>query len=95
MTYRDATLIDLRLLLELDGRLGHSTAAERDADFERDLDAALDDQATVRLGWGQAYVRPCVTAVKLAALYRKRGWRGEFVRCDKCPSDLRLPDTAA
>lgn len=95
VTYRDAALIDLRLLLELDGRLGHSTATERDADFERDLDAALDDQVTVRLGWGQAYVRPCVTAVKLAALYRQRGWRGEFVRCENCPADLRVPDTAA
>lgn len=95
VAYRDAALPDLRLLLELDGRLGHSTTAERDADFERDLDAALEDRATVRLGWGQAYVRSCVTAAKLAVLYRKRGWRGEFVRCEDCPADLRLPDTAA
>lgn len=95
VAYRDAALPDLRLLLELDGQLGHSTTVERDADFERDLDAALVDRATVRLGWGQAHVRPCVTAAKLAVLYRKRGWRGEFVRCKDCPADLRLPDTAA
>ena len=40
-------------LIELDGRLWHDTAEQRDRDFERDLDAAVEGHDTVRLTWGQ------------------------------------------
>jgi hypothetical protein len=86
VVYRDAELPDLALIIELDGRIGHSTTAERDADFERDLDAALSDRNTIRLGWGQAYVRPCSTAAKLAALFRRLGWQGQMRSCPSCPA---------
>ncbi len=52
VVYRDVEYSGV-LVVELDGRLVHNTAAQRDADFERDLDAALDGRATVRLSWGQ------------------------------------------
>lgn len=91
IAYRDTTLDELGRIIELDGRIGHSSTSERDADFERDLDAALDDRETLRLGWGQVYVRPCVTAAKLYVLLRKLGWRGEFTRCPRCPADLMIP----
>jgi hypothetical protein len=86
VVYRDAELPELGLIIELDGRIGHSTASERDADFERDLDAVLSDRNTVRLGWGQAYVRSCTTAAKLAVLFRKRGWQGDMQSCPSCPA---------
>jgi hypothetical protein len=86
VVYRDGELPELGLIIELDGRIGHSTTAERDADFERDLDAALSDRNTIRLGWGQAYVRPCSTAAKLAALFRKLGWPGHMHSCPSCPA---------
>jgi hypothetical protein len=86
VVYRDAELPEIGLIIKLDGRIGHSTSAERDADFERDLDAALSDRNTIRLGWGQAYVRPCSTAFKLAALFRKRGWQGHMQSCPSCPA---------
>ncbi|MDO7867666.1 hypothetical protein [Nocardioides jiangxiensis] len=95
VVYRDAALPAFRLLIELDGRLGHSTSADRDTDFERDLDAAVGEQTTVRLGWGQAVVRPCVTAIKLARLYRSRGWQGPFRCCPRCPEGLRLRGDSA
>ncbi|WP_182920361.1 hypothetical protein [Nocardioides cavernaquae] len=83
---RDAELPELGLIIELDGRIGHSTSAERDAGLERDLDAALTDRSTLRLGWGQAYVRPCSTAAKLAVLLRKLGWQGQMQSCPSCPA---------
>jgi hypothetical protein len=42
------------LIVELDGRLFHSSARARDHDLERDLDApTLDRLETIRLGYGQ------------------------------------------
>ncbi len=70
-----------RLLVELDGRLHHDSAEARDRDFERDLDAAMLGQETVRLSWGQVFQRPCSTAAKLARILRQRGWLGAATAC--------------
>jgi hypothetical protein len=47
------------LIVELDGRLFHNTAGQRDKDFERDLDAAVEGRDTRRLSWGQVFAHPC------------------------------------
>lgn len=72
--YRDATYGALDL--ELDGRLFHDTAEARDADFERDLDGAVDGRTAVRLSWGQVFDRSCSTAAKVSRLLVARGWPG-------------------
>jgi hypothetical protein len=72
VVYRDAAYGEL--IVELDGRLFHDTVAQRDADVERDLDAALDGRQTVRLSWGQVLGRPCSTADKVSRLLVARGW---------------------
>lgn len=74
-----------RLIVELDGRLFHSSARARDLDLERDLEAAVDREETVRLGYGQVYDRPCLTAARLGRIMRRLGWRGEVQHCPKCP----------
>ena len=71
LVYRDADYGPV--LVELDGRLFHDSATARDRDLERDLDAAVDRRATLRLGWGQVFERPCATAAKLAAVMHDRG----------------------
>ncbi|QWC86252.1 type IV toxin-antitoxin system AbiEi family antitoxin domain-containing protein [Nocardioidaceae bacterium] len=63
--YRDVTYDGL--IVELDG-LQHAQTVHRDADLDRDLDAALSGERTVRLGWGQVFERPCRTASRLARL---------------------------
>lgn len=75
-TYRDADVAGL-VVVELDGRLFHDSSAARDRDMERDLDAALDGRATVRLGWGQVVQRPCSTAGKISLLLAMRGLDGQ------------------
>lgn len=77
---RDA-LVLRRQVIELDGRAFHQGAARRDADLERDLDAATAGLGTTRLGWGQVYDRPCVTAGKVGALLVSRGWAGPPRAC--------------
>lgn len=79
VVYRDVAYD--ALLVELDGRLFHDTAGQRDRDFERDLDAAVDGRQTLRLSWGQVHVRPCSTAAKVAAVLARRGWAGSLAAC--------------
>jgi hypothetical protein len=72
IVYRDVVVGER--VFELDGRLWHDTAEQRDRDFERDLDAAVEGHDTVRLTWGQVVGRPCSTAVKVSALLERDGW---------------------
>ena len=83
--YRDVVYAAFMTVVELNGRLWHDDAASWDADFERDLDTALHQQATLRLGWGQARVRPCATAAKVGRILQARGWQGTPRRCPECP----------
>ncbi|STZ87696.1 Uncharacterised protein [Mycolicibacterium fortuitum] len=70
--YRD-TEYGERVVVELDGRMFHDSATRRDADFERDLDAAVDGRSTVRLSYGQVFDRPCQTASKVAEILQRHG----------------------
>jgi hypothetical protein len=85
LVYRDVEYAEA-LVIELDGRLFHDTAAQRDRDLERDLDAAVDALETRRLSWGQVHGRACSTAAKLALILRRRGWNGTPHGCGPgCP----------
>ncbi|WP_308191951.1 hypothetical protein [Gordonia liuliyuniae] len=73
---------DFGLVVELDGRAFHDSVADRDRDMERDLDAAIESGLeTKRLGWGQSFVRPCVTAVKMGKIFARHGWAGAPTPC--------------
>ncbi|CUR57395.1 conserved hypothetical protein [metagenome] len=88
--YRDVAYIGFDQLVEIDGRLWHDNASARDADLDRDLDAAVDRLNTVRVGWGQVFARPCATAARIAVLLQARGWTGQIARCPDCPQGLPL-----
>lgn len=81
LVIRDVAYVEFGLVVELDGRLDHSSVAARDKDIDRDLALALDGRASVRLGWGQVYDRPCHTAVRVARLLATRGWTGNPRPC--------------
>ncbi len=76
------------LVVELDGRLFHDTAAQRDLDLDRDLDAAVEGRDTVRLSWGQVFDRPCRTAHGVGVLLRAHGLAAAP---EACGPDCRLP----
>ncbi len=73
-----------RQIVELDGRLHHSSAQARDADLERDLDAALGREHTVRPGYGQVFGRSCSTAWKVGRLLKIGGWAAAPTPCARC-----------
>lgn len=69
------------LIVELDGRLFHDSAGQRDKDFERDLDATVGGRDSIRLSWGQVFARSCSTAGKVGLLLQAKGWRGQPRPC--------------
>jgi hypothetical protein len=79
--YRDVHYVAFDQYVELDGRLFHDSAEARDADLERDLDAAVHSRGSVRLGWGQVYGRSCWTAAKIGRILVGRGWTGDVRAC--------------
>lgn len=80
--YRDLVLPGL-VVVELDGRIHHSGAENRDRDLDRDLDAAAAGHASVRLGWGQVFGRPCASARRLALILARHGWTGSPLPCSE------------
>ena len=85
--YRDVEYPEQDAYVELDGRLFHDTARARDADLDRDLNAAVGRRVTLRLGWGQVFDRSCLTAAKVARVLIARGWAaGTLTPCAPgCP----------
>lgn len=81
IVYRDAAYDEWRLLVELDGRIGHELSNDRWDDQERDLLVAADGVMTLRLGWRHCETTPCLTAARLARVLRARGWRGHPSPC--------------
>jgi hypothetical protein len=93
--YRDVTYIAQSFVVELDGRLFHDNAAARDKDMDRDLDAATDGLKTVRVGWGQVYRRPCLTAQRIGRLLQLSGWEGLPSPCPDCEQAQRRAQVSA
>lgn len=79
--YRDVLYRQFGLVIELDGRSFHAELGRHDQDLDRDLDAMVSTLSGVRIGWGQVFERPCLTAVRIGELLRLGGWRGEVRRC--------------
>lgn len=72
-----------KLLVELDGKLGHRGPGEvRDA--RRDADHLAAGFATLRFCWSDVVDRPCETAAKIATVLRARGWTGTLKPCPRC-----------
>ena len=71
------------LLVELDGRLGH-TGLGRFRDMRRDNAATSDGLATLRYGSADVLGIPCEVASEVAHNLVLRGWPGPGQRCDRC-----------
>ncbi|GAB2641182.1 hypothetical protein GCM10027270_32200 [Nocardioides ginkgobilobae] len=90
---RDVRYRGQRMLMELDGRLGHSAALDRWDDLQRDLDAAVNGDLTLRSGWAQV-LYACRLAAVVGRVLRARGWTGTPVPCRSAGCVVRLEDAA-
>jgi hypothetical protein len=89
VVYRDVDYEAYRLVVELDGRIGHFLNEERWDDMDRDLDLALEERLSIRLGWRHTEDQPCRTAGRVGRLLQLRGWPGTVRPCGpSCRSDV-------
>ncbi|NHC13695.1 hypothetical protein [Motilibacter deserti] len=79
--YRDVDYEDYGVLIELDGRLGHSRPQDIWRDMARDNAVTLGARATLRYGYPDVTGRPCEVAKQVGTLLIARGWTGPIRRC--------------
>jgi hypothetical protein len=83
---RDVVYRAFRLVVELDGRLGHEGAGLF-RDMRRDNRTALTGEMTLRYGSVDVLGRPCVVARQVEAALQLRGWAGRLTPCRRCGTD--------
>ena len=88
--YRDVRYRVWRVIVVLDGRLGHEEWSDRVRDMTRDLVAAArGGDLTLRVGWHHCEVEACVTAVAIGSVLQQRGWSGSPTPCGPgCPAGI-------
>jgi hypothetical protein len=79
-SWRDAVYAAFGVVVELDGRLGHTEGHEF-RDMARDNRTAALGEVTLRYGSVDLMIRPCAVASQVAQVLRLRGWLGTPKRC--------------
>ena len=79
----DVLYEDYGVIVELDGRLGH-TGMGRFRDMRRDNASTTDGLATLRYGKADVFGMPCDVAEEVGTNLLLRGWAGPRTRCRNC-----------
>lgn len=72
---------EYRVVVEVDGRLGHEQWSDRVRDGRRDRELLVGDQLVTRVFWSDVAVTPCATAAQVGAVLQRRGWAGRARPC--------------
>jgi hypothetical protein len=84
-TFQDAAYEEHDVVVELDGRIGHTSTVDRADDMDRDLENAVEHhELTLRIGYRQVFKDACRTAERVGAVLRRRGWTGSTMTCPQC-----------
>jgi hypothetical protein len=70
----DICYLEQRVLVELDGRLGHDGPEARVKDGIRDRRGATTGSLTIRAFWRDVAGHPCELAIDAGAVLSTRGW---------------------
>lgn len=80
-----------RLLVEIDGRLGHESWQDRVRDGRRDRQVLPAEGATLRVFWTDVAVTPCATAIEIGAALTAGGWDGHLHPCRRATCVVAVP----
>jgi len=80
---------DQRVVVELDGRLGHEGPDARVKDGIRDRREATTGWLTIRAFWRDVAGHPCDLAADTGAVLGTRGWRGQVHPCRRRDCTIR------
>ncbi|CAN7263885.1 type IV toxin-antitoxin system AbiEi family antitoxin domain-containing protein [Knoellia sp. LjRoot47] len=70
-----------RLVVEVDGRVGHERWADRVRDGQRDREVAIGGDVTLRVFWPDVTSGACRTAAEVGTILQARGWVGSPHPC--------------
>lgn len=84
ITYRDTLYEEYQTVVELDGRVAHP-GDSRWNDIHRDNAAVTAGLSTLRYGWRDVTMTPCVTAAEIADALAKRGYDDARPCSPTCP----------
>lgn len=79
--YHDNEYVEFRVIVEVDGRLGHEQWADRVRDGRRDRQLLAGERLTTRVFFADVALEPCRTAAEIGAILAGRGWTGRPRRC--------------
>lgn len=83
--YRDVLYEEYELVVELDGQVAHP-GDRRWLDIWRDNAAAATGALTLRYGYRDLALTPCLVAAQVSQVLRSRGWPGTARPCSpNCP----------
>lgn len=78
--YPDVKYVEQKLVVHLDGKVGHQDSLDRWADWDRDLAGLMESVVSVRVGWAHV-LDPCRLASSIGGLLQVRGWVGRLQPC--------------
>ena len=78
---RDVECEELRVVVEIDGRLNHDGWKARRRDGRRDRKSLVEGRLTVRAYWTDLVPSPCDLAADVASILQDRGWSSRPRRC--------------
>lgn len=81
VVFRDRVIEEFGVVLEFDGRLGHSDPHSRFRDFRRDNAVVASGRTSLRFGWEDVHENPCEAALQIAQVLKSRGWAGDLEAC--------------
>jgi hypothetical protein len=92
---RDVEYDELRLVIEIDGRLNHDGWQARRRDGRRDRKTLVEGKLTVRAYWTDLVPSPCELAADVGVILQERGWSGTPSRCRRPDCVIRRPARVA
>ncbi|WP_375431942.1 type IV toxin-antitoxin system AbiEi family antitoxin domain-containing protein [uncultured Friedmanniella sp.] len=84
---RDVAYPQYRLVVELDGRLGHE-GMHRFRDMWRDNVTTVGGERTLRYGSFDVNVHPCLVAHQVGTVLQQQGREDAPARCPRCPINV-------
>jgi len=88
--YPDVAYLGFGVLVQLDGRIGHTDSLDKWADLDRDLVGVIVEILTLRVGWAQV-LDPCRLAGIVGRILQRRGWTGTVQTCGPKCTALSAP----
>ena len=82
--FQDVFYDEFGVVVELDGKVGHSSTGGQLRDMRRDNRNTVTGLPTLRFGYVDVTSNGCAAAAQVAELLHRLGWLGKLQPCPQC-----------